>query len=117
MTAVSNPTVFQLSPHLSLFGGRCVLPFEEIVLIEGRGNYTLFYCRDGTQMLTSKSLSFYMPLFPADFLRVHKSYVVNARFIQSNDRRLIYLIDGRCIPVSRRRQREVRQTIHVQSNF
>ncbi len=113
MTAVSNPTVFQLSAHLSLFGGRCVLPFEELVLIEGRGNYTLFYCRDGAQLLTSKSLSFYMTLFPAHFVRVHKSYVVNTRFIQSNDRSLIYLTDGRCIPVSRRRQREVGKKLYM----
>jgi DNA-binding LytR/AlgR family response regulator len=114
MTALSTPAAHSVM-CLSLLSGRYLLPFEDIVFIEGQGNYTLFYCRDGAQILTSKSLSYYMGSLPAHLPRVHKSYFVNTHFVKSHDRAMIYLTDGRRIPISRRRQRAVRKTIRVQS--
>ncbi|MEI7586111.1 LytTR family DNA-binding domain-containing protein [Runella sp.] len=116
MTAVSNP-ITGLSACLSLLGGHYQLLFEEIVFIEGQGNYTVFHSRHGQPILTSKSLSFYRDKLPAQLMRVHKSYFVNTHFVKSHDRALIYLSNGSRIPISRRRRREVHKTIHVQSPF
>ncbi|MEI7586304.1 LytTR family DNA-binding domain-containing protein [Runella sp.] len=101
-----------LSPsHITLLRGRYSLPFEDIILIEGQDNYTLFKCRNGHEVLTSKSLSWYQKCLPPYLFRVHKSYFVNLAFVVSFKGETIRLSDGQCITVSRRRRREVRKLV------
>ncbi|WP_298360409.1 LytTR family DNA-binding domain-containing protein [Runella sp.] len=110
MTAVSNP-ITGLSACLSLLGGHYQLLFEEIVFIEGQGNYTVFHSRHGQPILTSKSLSFYRDKLPAQLLRIHKSYFANLLYVKAFDGEFVYLTDGKQFPVSRRRRREVEQWV------
>lgn len=111
MTALANP-ITSLSARLPLLGGNYQLLFEEIVLIEGQGNYTVFHChRHGRPILTSKSLSFYRDKLPAQLIRIHKSYFVNLLFVKAFDGESVYLTDGKRIPVSRRRRRDVEQIV------
>lgn len=114
MTALANP-ITSLSARLPLLGGNYQLLFEEIVLIEGQGNYTVFHCHlYGHPILTSKSLSFYRDKLPAQLLRVHKSYFVNLLFVKAFDGESVYLTDGKRIPVSRRRRREIKTQMLLQ---
>lgn len=113
MTAVSNP-ITSLSARLSLLGGNYQLLFEEIVLIEGQGNYTVFHSRHKQRILTSKSLSFYRDKLPAQLIRVHKSYFVNLLFVKAFDGESVYLTNGKRIPVSRRRRREIKTQMLLQ---
>lgn len=105
MTTLPNAP---LPDHLVVLGGRCLLRFEDIMLIEGQGNYTLFRCSDTTDVLTSKSLSWYQSRLPDYFIRVHKSYFVNLTCIVAFDKETIRLSNGKCITVSRRRRRAVK---------
>lgn len=110
MTGIPNLTTHHLA-QLSLLRGQHLLLFADIIFIEGQGNYTEFYCRCGKRILTSKSLSFYHDKLPTQLTRVHKSYFVNTQFIKAFEGEFVHLIDGRRIPVSRRRQRAVRNLI------
>lgn len=113
MTALSNPTTHHLA-QLSLLGGQHRIAFTDIVFIEGQGNYTVFHLRHGQRILTSKSLSFYGDKLPAQLIRVHKSYFVNALFIKAFDKETVHLTSGQHIPVSRRRRREVKTQAFLQ---
>lgn len=108
MTTLPNAP---LPDHLVVLGGRCLLRFEDIMLIEGKGNYTLFKCSDATEVLTSKSLSWYQKCLPDYLIRVHKSYFVNIAFIVAFEGETILLSNGNYITVSRRRRRAVRKSI------
>jgi two-component system, LytTR family, response regulator len=60
-------------------------------------------------VLVSKTLKEYEELLTAhDFIRVHKSYLVNRAFVQHMDRDgVLWLTDGSHILVSRRKKEEV----------
>ena len=105
-----------LPDHLLVLGGRCLLRFEDIILIEGQGNYTLFRRSDATEVLTSKSLSWYQGRLPDYLIRAHKSYFVNLAFVVAFEKKTIRLSDGKCIEVSRRRRRAVRKLVKTQLN-
>ena len=113
MTGIPNLTTHHLA-QLSLLRGQHLLPFADIIFIEGQGNYTEFYCRCGKRILTSKSLSFYHDKLPIQLTRVHKSYFVNTQFIKAFEGEFVHLIDGRRIPVSRRRRREIKTQMLLQ---
>ncbi len=100
--------------RLSLLAGQYQLLFSDIVLLEGQANYTLFYCHSRQPILTSKSLSFYQDRLPTYLMRVHKSYFVNLHFVTDFNGETLSLSDGRRIPVSRRRRREVREYLQAQ---
>ena len=83
---------------------------EEIIKLEGSGNYTLFYLTDGRQILSSKSLVFYEELLAFPFVRVHKSCLVNIHYAtQRKTPTLLSLSDGSEVHVARRRKAIIKQ--------
>ena len=48
-------------------------------------------------------------LFVGDFIKVHRSYLVNCHYIQSIDEHSVSLKDGRTIPLSKYRSEDVRK--------
>ncbi len=80
---------------------------DEIVRLEGCGNYTNFYLKDGTKMLVSRTLKEYETLLDGQaFVRVHKSCIVNLEFVRKfvvKKEGELELIDGQQIKISRRR--------------
>lgn len=107
MTALSNPTTHP-SAQLSLLAGQQRIAFTDIVFIEGQGNYTVFHTRHGQRILTSKSLSFYGDKLPAQLLRIHKSYFVNLLYVKVFGGEFVHLTNGKQLPISRRRRREIK---------
>lgn len=84
------------------------LEFSELEFIEGQGDYMKIYLEDKVLMVhhTLKSLLESLP--EKDFMRVHKSYVVNLRkirFIEGNQ----VLIGEHMIPVSPPKREELIQ--------
>lgn len=82
---------------------------KDIIRLEGESNYTRFFFSNHKPVLVSKTLKEYEELLtPYDFIRVHKSYLVNRHFVQHMDRDgLLRLTDGSHILVSRRKKEEV----------
>jgi two-component system LytT family response regulator len=80
---------------------------DEIVRLEGCGNYTNFFLKDGTKMLVSRTLKEYETLLDGQaFVRVHKSCIVNLGFVRKffiKKEGEIELIDGQQVKISRRR--------------
>lgn len=82
---------------------------KDIIRLEGESNYTRFFFSNHKPVLVSKTLKDYEELLiPYDFIRVHKSYLVNRTFVQHMDREgVLWLTDGSHILVSRRKKEEV----------
>ncbi len=88
---------------------------ENILHLESKGNYTTFTTLDGKKPTSSKSIKDYEDILPKSmFLRVHHSHIVNMKYIVKYNRsKNGYLVmqDGREIPVSASRKKEINQRI------
>ncbi len=89
-------------------GVHFVMP-HQIIHCEALSNYTKIYVEGNKQFLISKNLGEYEELLaPYQFIRTHKSHLVNKRFISYIDHNgFIVLKDNTVIEVSRRRKEEV----------
>ena len=93
-------------------GVHFLLP-SEILRCEAVGNYTKFYTLKGKTYLISKTLGEYDTLLtPQQFIRTHKSHLVNKRFISFIDHDgYAVLKDNTKVEVSRRRKEEVMESL------
>ena len=58
-----------------------VIPIEDIVYLEAEGDYVMIHTRDARHLKEKTMKYFETHLDPAQFIRIHRSYIVNARFI------------------------------------
>jgi two-component system LytT family response regulator len=82
---------------------------EEIIRLEGEGNYTKFYFTDKTFLLTTYTMKNYEDiLINYDFLRVHKSHLVNKEHIVNYTADgMLTMSDHSRVEISRRRKADV----------
>lgn len=88
-----------------------------IAYLTGANNYTWFHFRDGKKLLVSKSLSYFEDRLP-DFVRIHKTAMVNPQCVQVVHEPLrrkasgaVELSCGTRLPIGRRRWMEVADTL------
>lgn len=87
-----------------------IIPTDQLMCIEGSGNYAFLYTNDGKRYLVSKTLKSYAAILDQlTFVRVHKSWIINLKYLQDfcEYDRSLRLRGGREIAISRRRIREV----------
>ncbi|MFT5822567.1 MAG: two-component system LytT family response regulator [Crocinitomix sp.] len=92
---------------------------SEIEYIGAEGSYCSFAIKGKKPILISKPLKEYAQLLPeSDFMRVHKSYLVNINWVQTFHYRSSELVlkSNVKIPVSRRNKKEI-MAILVQKNM
>ena len=82
---------------------------SEIIRCEGESNYTKFFLEAGKTLMVSHTLKDYESILSDyGFVRVHKSHLVNMKYVSRMDRDgFIWLSNGQSVPVSRRRKEEV----------
>lgn len=82
---------------------------SSIMYCEGEINYTRFYFVDQKPQLISKTLGEYEELLEGhQFIRIHKSYLVNKKYVRKIDREgMVIMSDGKLLPISRRRKEMV----------
>lgn len=95
-----------LCPRLQL---RDPIYIEQILYLEGQGNYTKLFMRNGQQLLLSKNIGLLDQLLSHSiFIRLNKTYIVSLQSVVDwtyiNAKTLIVkLSSGNTIEVSRRR--------------
>jgi DNA-binding LytR/AlgR family response regulator len=85
---------------------------DRIVMLKGEGNYTLFHLQDGKTKMYAHCLHSYEDiLIKKGFLRVHKSFMVNPKFVLDYDHNENQLImeNNLIANVSRRRKSVLRE--------
>jgi len=90
-----------------------IIPFDKIVFIEGASNYSIIYLDDGTKITTSKTLKFIAGKLNEEFIRTHKSYIVNLRHVLVYNFRNAQIImsSNNVVSVSRPNKSEVRRIL------
>lgn len=96
-------------------GNMSKIPISDILCCKGAGDYVELILNKKT-LLYSGSLQSLQTELPGEFLKVHRSYLVNGRYIQSISRKSsgngeILLTNGLTVPVSRTLFAQVRQAI------
>jgi len=84
---------------------------SEIIRLEGERNYTQFHLTGNRNYLSSKTLKEYEEILAEKgFVRIHKSHLVNSKFVSSvdSDGKMI-LKDHSEVEISRRRLTEVKR--------
>ena len=97
---------------IALFRERVHIRISDIIRLEAERNYTRIIMADGRPILTSRNLSFYEPLLPEEFVRVHKSHLINRCYILQNCQTYISMSDGVEVEVARRKRRVVKCEIN-----
>lgn len=102
-----NETDFKLA--IPTVSGALFFSPAEIIRLEGEGNYTQFYLAQNRKYLSAKTMKEYEEiLLQHNFIRIHKSHLVNKTFIESyKNEGSVFLKDKTSLPVSRQRKQEV----------
>lgn len=92
-----------------------IIETDQILRCESDNYYTNFFLTDGTRILVSKTLKENEELLGGhNFIRPHKSHLVNVKYIKGflrNDGGYIEMTDGSRIPVSRRKREKIIEII------
>lgn len=76
------------------------LNLSDIVYIESMADYIQVFLLSGEKVITREKISHLHAKLPENFLRIHRSYVVNIHEIESHTREYI-TIGGKELPISR----------------
>jgi len=92
-----------------------VVEVDHILRCESDNYYTKFFFTDGKTLLVSRTLKENETLLSGhDFIRPHKSHLVNTKYIKGylkHDGGFIQMSDGSQIPVSRRKREQIIEII------
>ncbi|TAL58672.1 MAG: response regulator transcription factor [Bacteroidetes bacterium] len=93
--------------------GFVIHKINEIRRCEGEGNYTKFHLLDNKILISSKTLKEYdQMLAPYDFIRVHKSHLVNLNYVRKYSHEGYLTLDNEeKIPVSSRKKEQLYEII------
>ena len=112
------PAAYQRGSHriaLPYFNRTIFISADDILCLQGEGNYTFLHTRDRKRYLVSKTLKeFEKTLDGSIFIRIHKSYIVSLAYVQRDvfsKERQVRLADGRDVAISRRRMKDITQQL------
>ena len=100
---------------LPTYSGIQLLDLSEIVRLQAQNNYTLLFLQSGKEVMIPKTLSKVdASLTIEDFIRVHKSHIINlahAMEYKNGDDQTIIMRDKSEIQISRRRLSSFKQAL------
>jgi two-component system LytT family response regulator len=107
MNATFIPTLYYSYQH------KLPIDLSQVVRLEGTGNYTTFILIDGTRHLSSKSLCVYERYLSMNFVRIHKSCLINRRFVVEFNKgeQSVLMADGSKVKASRRKKGLVKKML------
>jgi DNA-binding LytR/AlgR family response regulator len=80
---------------------------NDVVLLKGDVNYTIFQLQCGKEKVVPHSLKFFEPyLETLGFLRIHRSFMINPNYVKSynKDQEVLTMSNGQNAYISRRRR-------------
>lgn len=97
-------------------GKLLLIDVDEIRYIKGAGIYSEILLREGKVELHDKSLSKLDAILPSNFIRTHKSYIVNIQCVKSfsslgGSKYNLELSNDEILPVSRTKYKEIKELL------
>ena len=88
-------------------------PFE-IIRCQASNNYTWFYLTGKRKVLVAKTMGKYeTALTENNFIKIHRTDIINKFFISNIKNNIISLTDGTCLTISKRRRTIVRASLQI----
>ena len=98
------------------YGKTLVIEGHDITHLEGEGNYTFVHTQQGKKYLVSKTMKTLQANLSDGFIRVHKSFAINAdHLISWVEPSYLLLSSGARLPVARRRTRKIVEKLAIVS--
>jgi DNA-binding LytR/AlgR family response regulator len=94
--------------------GKTHIPFAEITHLEGIINYTIIHTNAGKAIVTAFTLKKFEEIIEkADFIRTHKSFIVNPLYLGNYlpEERTLTIIGNKSVQVSRRMRKNLEHTL------
>jgi two-component system LytT family response regulator len=92
-----------------------LLDAQEILYLQGDGNYTYVYTVQGERYLIAKTMKAIQNILNVNFLRIHKSYTINPiHLIARIGQDRVLLSNGKQLPIARRRIMEMQEMMPQQ---
>lgn len=94
-----------------------LIPFKEIMYLESDNTYTYIHMQDARKIVSTRSLKENETELPVNqFIRVHRSFIVNRNFINKYVRSKfgsLMMQDGKEVPISANRKQDVLDLLHL----
>lgn len=94
-----------------------VLKVNDIMYCQSSGNYTTFSMKDRSEIIISKNLKYFeTKLEVYNFVRIHKSYLVNIDHIQQilkEDDGMVLLSDETSLPLAKTHKKQVLEKLNM----
>lgn len=68
---------------LPTMSGFDIIPVQSVIRLRGNGNFTNVYTEDGKEYMVCRFLKHFEDILPEQFIRIHKSHIVNKFMIKS----------------------------------
>lgn len=110
---LNQPKTSEYRLAISTTEGTSFYNAGEIIRAEALGNYTRFYLKEKKPVVTSRTLKEYEDLLTDHhFLRVHRTHLVNPRYIESYTKdHELKMCDGSVVQVSRRKWESIKEKL------
>ena len=93
-----------------------IVDIDNIIRCESDDYYTKFFLKDGKKIMVSRTLKENEELLSEfNFIRPHKSHLINLKYVKSflrMDGGSIVMTDGSYVPVSRRKREQILDIIN-----
>ncbi|EAY26935.1 LytR/AlgR family response regulator transcription factor [Microscilla marina] len=91
-----------------------LVPIEEVMYVQGAGNYSEVFLKNGEKVLHDKALDKLHHLLPPSFERIHKSYLAQMNeakdiCIYQGSKYELVLTDGTSLPIGRTRYKYLKE--------
>lgn len=111
MTSFTAAAALSPSPSLCVVKDR--IQQSGLHFIQADSNYSYLYFRDGSRLLTARTLKYWeAALSHIDLVRPHRKYLVNTRYVTAvNETKQCIVVGEHYIYASRRKWRECRNQL------
>lgn len=105
-----NETLFHYPSSLNVYGMTDTVDTNNILYLQSEVNYTRIFLREGKTYLSSKTLKHFNGILEGpEFIRIHKSFLVNRLQVLSITPDYVLLKNGTQLPISRRKRRVLKR--------
>jgi len=92
-------------------GGLSRVLFSHLVCVEAMGHFTVLYRANGSSVRVFQPFSSLQAELEQreEFIQIHRSYVINLRYVHRLTKNEVFLLNGTSLPLSRSHQPTVTQ--------
>ena len=103
ITKVSKEIEFDKSDSIVIktSGSEIILYRREIMYVESQGRKLVLYMADGKKSEIYEKMDVIQEKLGASFIRSHKSFLINMKYITERTNKEFYLSDGKVLPISK----------------